>query len=393
VCPELRDTTSRWTVEYCIEEWRSNVDTIGPVACGTGAGNNDQAVTPIPSGTGSSDWASKYDPASSDTVDIGWPPSGLPRNGINIAATITATELKAALSQIQTTCAPSPLSSDPRDYQLIGVEQGHEIAGLSFRSGGTEKDLRLFTTYSLSNAATNSSSPYIAGTLAVNSPTSANPGSWSANVTTYAYQWNRCDKKGANCTAIPGATRSTYTPGTADAGYPLTVTVAAGSPVSGTTDLAWSAPATSSPSAPVARTPNKRGAAAFRAAAPLAGAPSPGPTADQLRAMLIRQLAPVPPHATSAAIRSAGEYKAEFTALVPGTVTISWYAGPNRSQVVAAGRRAIGRAGKGALAITLGNDGRRLLDQGKNLALTAEGVFTPRGGTPIAATTHFSLQR
>jgi hypothetical protein len=109
--------------------------------------------------------------------------------------------------------------------------------------------------------------------------------------------------------------------------------------------------------------------------------------------MLIRQLAPVPPHATSAAIRSAGEYKGEFTALVPGTVTISWYAGPNRSQVVAAGRRAIGRAGKGALAITLGHDGRRLLDQGKNLALMAEGVFTPRGGTPIAATTHFSLQR
>jgi hypothetical protein len=394
LCPELRDTTSRWTVEFCVEEWRSNVDVLGPVACGTGAGNNDQVITPIPSGTGASDWATKYDVTASDTVDIGWPPSGLPRNGIKIAAKITTSQLKAALSQIQTTCAPSPLSSDPRDYQLIGVEQGHEIAGLSFRSGGSHQDLKLFTDYSVSNAPTNSTPPSISGKVAVNSAIRANPGTWSRRGLTYAYQWNRCDGSGANCTPVSGATGSSYTPTAGEVGARLTVTVAAGGSVSGTTNLAWSAPVASSPSAQIA--PAKGGGrasvAVLRTQTTTAPVQGQGPTGDRLRTSLVRQLAPGPGRATSAAIRSAGGYKVEFRARVPGTVTISWYAGANRARVVATARRALGRTGKGTLAIALSRDGRRLLEHAKSLAVTAEGVFTPYGGTPIVATKRFSLR-
>jgi hypothetical protein len=260
---------------------------------------------------------------------------------------------------------------------------------LSFRSGEATRDLQLLTTYTVSNAPTNSAPPSIPGKVTVNSAAGANPGSWSGRVLTYAYQWNRCDANGANCTPISGATGSTYTPGAGDVASRLTVTVAAGSAVSGTTNLAWSAPVTSSPSAPVA--PGKRGrasVAAFRQPTPASAQPR-GPDIAQLRTSLRRQLGA---GASIAAIRSAGEYEREFTALLPGTVTISWYRA-GESTVVAAARRTFGHSGKGTVAIRLTEDGRKLLTHAGSQELTAEGIFTPRGGDPVLGTTRFSLRR
>jgi hypothetical protein len=388
VCPELRDSTSGWTVEYCVEEWRQNYNNaLGPPACGTGAGYNDQVITPLPSGTGKKNWASVS--AGPGTFDLGQLPSGFTQ----IAASITASQLKTALSQIQTTCAPSPLSSDPRDYQLIGVEQGHEFAGLNFRSGGATQNLQLVTTYTVSNAPTNSAPPYITGTIAVNTPARANPGSWSGRRLTYAYQWNRCDGNGANCTPISGATGSSYTPSAGEVGATLTVTVAAGSSVSGTTNLAWSAPVTSAPSAPIAPAQGTAQAAVAALRQPTTIRAQPlGPTVGQLKTSLARQLGPGPDGATISAIRSAGAYQQEFTARLPGTVAISWYQA-GESTVVATGRRTFGRDGKGTLAIRLTKDGRTLLEQARSQDLVAEGVFTPRGGNPVLAAKRFSLRR
>lgn len=63
------------------------------------------------------------------------------------------------------------------------------------------------------------SAPTITGTRGVGSRLTATKGTWSPTPSGYSYQWRR------NGTAISGATASTYTPKTADAGRYLSVTV------------------------------------------------------------------------------------------------------------------------------------------------------------------------
>lgn len=77
------------------------------------------------------------------------------------------------------------------------------------------------------NAPKNTSPPAISGTVQVGSQLTATPGKWTGNPTSYAYAWNRCDAKGANCVKIAGATTSTYTVTQADVGSTLRVTVTA----------------------------------------------------------------------------------------------------------------------------------------------------------------------
>ena len=56
---------------------------------------------------------------------------------------------------------------------------------------------------------------------------SASTGSWSESPSAYAYQWQRCDAQGANCSAIPLATAQSYTVDPADVGSTLRVSVTA----------------------------------------------------------------------------------------------------------------------------------------------------------------------
>jgi hypothetical protein len=405
VCPQLRDTTSGWWLEYCVQAWRNSYGS-GLVACGTGKGGNDQVITSLPSGTGTNDWASVYDDPDpthlrpTNTFDLGV--TRLPSGWRRIAASISPAQLTNALSSIKspTHCGAVPLSSDPRDYQLIGVEHGLEVGGTWFAAGQATQNLQLFTTYTASNAPTNVNPPAITGTPTVNSPSTANPGSWSGNPATYAYQWSRCDSSGANCARVAGATGSTYTPGNGDIGSRLTVTVAAGSTVSGTSNLAWSTPVTSAPSAPV-QAANGGTAAALRVSQPTSvEAQSLAPNASRLRRSLLRQLAPDPNRAIIARIRVARGYQSRMTAPFAGTMTITWYQVPdpahpvaNEPAVVATARRTFRTAGKGTMTIKLTANGRKLLSHTKSRRLTAQGVFTPRGGNPVSAKKTFSVRR
>jgi predicted ribosomally synthesized peptide with SipW-like signal peptide len=74
--------------------------------------------------------------------------------------------------------------------------------------------------------------PTITGTPRVGLPLAATTlaTSWSgsgAGVTTFAYQWLRCDLTGATCTPISGATGATYTPVAADVGRRLRTSITA----------------------------------------------------------------------------------------------------------------------------------------------------------------------
>ena len=52
--------------------------------------------------------------------------------------------------------------------------------------------------------------PTITGKAQVGETLTANPGKWAEGPSTFAYQWQLCDKSGANCKDITGATGQTY---------------------------------------------------------------------------------------------------------------------------------------------------------------------------------------
>jgi len=71
----------------------------------------------------------------------------------------------------------------------------------------------------------NTQPPTITGTTTVGSTLTAGPGTWTGTSVTFAYQWQRCDTSGANCTPITGATGTTYVLANEDAGHTLRVAV------------------------------------------------------------------------------------------------------------------------------------------------------------------------
>jgi hypothetical protein len=73
------------------------------------------------------------------------------------------------------------------------------------------------------------SSPTVSGVAQLGSTLVATPGSWSAvnPVLAKIYQWSVCDPGTSQCTAIPSATGSSYTPQPADVGREIYVSVTA----------------------------------------------------------------------------------------------------------------------------------------------------------------------
>ena len=69
--------------------------------------------------------------------------------------------------------------------------------------------------------------PSTSGSAVVGNKLTASPGAWSDSPTGFAYQWQDCDPSGASCSAISGATGSTYKLAAGDAGSTIDVVVTA----------------------------------------------------------------------------------------------------------------------------------------------------------------------
>lgn len=69
--------------------------------------------------------------------------------------------------------------------------------------------------------------PSIAGEDVAGQQLSSSVGTWTGSPTSFAYQWRRCDPSGATCSAIAGATQSTYTLTPGDIGTTLSLVVTA----------------------------------------------------------------------------------------------------------------------------------------------------------------------
>jgi hypothetical protein len=100
-------------------------------------------------------------------------------------------------------------------------------------------------------APANTSLPTISGTPKVGSLLTASAGSWSGSKPMkYAYRWQSCDSAGANCTAITGATSSSYTVASADAGRRLRAKVTATNKAGSASALSAVTAAVPTPTAP-----------------------------------------------------------------------------------------------------------------------------------------------
>jgi beta-glucanase (GH16 family) len=86
----------------------------------------------------------------------------------------------------------------------------------------------VYATPSCGSAPSETSEPVVTGTIATGDVLSTTNGTWSSSPTpTYAYQWQDCATDGTGCSNITGATSSTYTVASGDAGHTIKALVTA----------------------------------------------------------------------------------------------------------------------------------------------------------------------
>jgi hypothetical protein len=150
-----------------------------------------------------------------------------------IEATLAELEMARLVAYSRSEC------SDGRDNDGDGKVDHPADPDCSSRADDSEKALPRPAVTAL---------PAISGVPRDGQVLSASTGRWSGAPTTFAYAWRRCDRNGAACVAIPGATARAYRANSADVGRRLRVVVTARNAVG-------PAAATSAPTAIVAARP------------------------------------------------------------------------------------------------------------------------------------------
>jgi hypothetical protein len=117
-------------------------------------------------------------------------------------------------------------------YTLVGGDVGHTIRAVvtATNSGGSTSATSLQTaviTAPAPSPPSNTALPVVSGTTTQGQTLSTTNGAWTGSPTSYGYQWQDCNSSGGSCVNIAGATASTYTIVTADAGHTITAIVTA----------------------------------------------------------------------------------------------------------------------------------------------------------------------
>ena len=129
-------------------------------------------------------------------------------------------------------------------FRYDSVTNSRDVSTNTYTSGPTNpfgavttdsEQMSLYATYTESapapTAPVNTAPPTITGSAQKGQTLTAGTGSWTESPTTFAYQWQRCDAKGANCTSISLATAQTYSVASPDVGSTLRVVVTASNAV------------------------------------------------------------------------------------------------------------------------------------------------------------------
>jgi hypothetical protein len=120
-----------------------------------------------------------------------------------------------------------------KTYTLVGADAGRtmrvEVTATNADGSATARSAQTAAVAPATSAGApkNTAAPTITGTPKAGQVLTANPGSWSANPTSFTYQWQRCDADVASCSNVVGATGRTYTLTAADVGYRFRVRVTA----------------------------------------------------------------------------------------------------------------------------------------------------------------------
>jgi hypothetical protein len=129
-------------------------------------------------------------------------------------------------------CAPVA-NGTSRTYTLVGADAGRTIrvrVTATNADGSTTAEsaqTAVITPAASTEGPRNTEPPTITGVPKVGQQLTANEGSWTANPTSYGYQWQRCDADVAICSSVVGATGKTYGVRLADLGFRLRVQVTA----------------------------------------------------------------------------------------------------------------------------------------------------------------------
>jgi hypothetical protein len=228
-------------------------------------------------------------------------------------------------------------------------------------------------TYSApSGVLKNTVAPSLSGGAVQGVRLSATHGSWSGSPTAYKYAWEDCNSGGSACTAIAGATQSSYVLRPGDVGHTVRVLV-------------------------MARTSGGDVGQAASAHTPLVA------SIAQIEKLV--GVATVPPRAAASirALLGAGFYRVKLEAPTAGKLVIHWYHLPPGAhlpaaaqapapELVAAGKVTYPHKGARIVTIALTATGRRLLVAAKRLTVTANAAFTPLRGHPLAASTIVTLR-
>jgi Bacterial Ig-like domain (group 3) len=128
-------------------------------------------------------------------------------------------------------------------YALTATDVGKtiEVQETATATDGTTTVTSAATATVIALAPVNSALPTITGTAQQGQTLTAGTGTWTNTPTSYAYQWESCS--GTTCTAISGATGSTYAVAATDVGKTIEVEVTAGNS-GGSSAPAASAPTT-----------------------------------------------------------------------------------------------------------------------------------------------------
>jgi hypothetical protein len=204
------------------------------------------------------------------------------------------------------------------------------------------------------------SPPRITGPLTQGKTLTEAHGSWSNAPVSYSYVWERCDAGGKHCAPIARATNQYYVLTAADVGHRILVLESAA---------------------------NAGGPASAFPSGPTRGVIAPSPAA--LRKLLGALIAPHGDGGRIPALLKNGGYAEPVDLPVPGTLTISWTAGPAS---IGSGKLTVRQAGKGLFKVKLTGKGKTELKHAHSLALTGKGSFTPAGHDTTSTTKTFTLR-
>src|SRR5262249_37173994 len=115
-------------------------------------------------------------------------------------------------------------------YTLTGTDADHTFRVVVTASNADGQSSATSTTTDLvssKNGPVNTGRPSISGTVQVGEELTADPGTWTGGVRSFAYQWQRCLAAGSGCTDVSGANGKAYGVRNADVGEVLQVVVTA----------------------------------------------------------------------------------------------------------------------------------------------------------------------